>query len=156
VANVSLPRFDGTLTGLGGNLIIIDDPLKLGEAMSEAARGRVIEWFRSTLITRGDDKAATRIVLVMQRVHQDDLAGYLLDQGDFEILNLPQSRSAPKLSSWAAVALTPGKKESCFIPTMSPLMFLPSSSAIWAQSHFRPNINKTRYRLLATSSSVSG
>ena len=44
---------DGTLTGLGGNLIIIDDPLKLGDAMSEAVRTRVIEWYRSTLLSRG-------------------------------------------------------------------------------------------------------
>jgi predicted phage terminase large subunit-like protein len=80
---------DGTLTGLGGNLIVIDDPLKLGDAMSEAVRTRVIEWYRSTLLSRGDDKTATRIVLVMQRVHQNDLAGYLQEQGGFEVLNLP-------------------------------------------------------------------
>jgi predicted phage terminase large subunit-like protein len=80
---------EGTLTGLGGNLIIIDDPLKLGDAMSEAVRARVIEWYRSTLLSRGDDKAATRIVVVMQRVHQLDLVGYLQEQGGFEILNLP-------------------------------------------------------------------
>ena len=61
---------DGTLTGLGGNLIIIDDPLKFGDAMSEAVRARVIEWYRSTLLSRGDDKTTTRIVVVMQRVHQ--------------------------------------------------------------------------------------
>ena len=61
---------DGTLTGLGGNLIIIDDPLKLGDAMSESVRTRVIEWYRSTLLSRADDKKAARIVLVMQRVHQ--------------------------------------------------------------------------------------
>jgi hypothetical protein len=42
---------DGTLTGLGGNLIIIDDPLKLGDAMSEAVRTRVIDWYRSTLLS---------------------------------------------------------------------------------------------------------
>jgi predicted phage terminase large subunit-like protein len=80
---------DGTLTGLGGNLIIIDDPLKLSDAMSEAVRARVIEWYRSTLLSRADDKKAARIVLVMQRVHQDDLAGYLQEQGGFEVLNLP-------------------------------------------------------------------
>jgi predicted phage terminase large subunit-like protein len=80
---------DGTLTGLGGNLIIIDDPLKLGDAMSEAVRTRVIDWYRSTLLSRADDKTAARIVLVMQRVHQDDLAGYLQEQGGFEVLNLP-------------------------------------------------------------------
>jgi predicted phage terminase large subunit-like protein len=80
---------EGTLTGLGGNLIIVDDPLKLGDAMSESVRARVIEWYRSTLLSRGDDKAATRIVVTMQRVHQNDLAGYLQEQGGFEVLNLP-------------------------------------------------------------------
>ena len=80
---------DGTLTGLGGNLIIIDDPLKPGDAMSEAVRSRVIEWYRSTLLSRADDKTVARIVLVMQRVHQDDLVGYLQEQGGFEVLNLP-------------------------------------------------------------------
>jgi predicted phage terminase large subunit-like protein len=80
---------DGTLTGLGGNLIVIDDPLKLSDAMSEAVRARVIDWYRSTLLSRTDDKKEARIVLVMQRVHQDDLAGYLQEQGGFEVLNLP-------------------------------------------------------------------
>src|SRR5262245_33923499 len=80
---------EGTLTGFGGNLIIIDDPLKPGDAMSEAVRARVIDWYRSTLLSRADDKKAARIVLVMQRVHQDDLAGYLQDRGGFEVLNLP-------------------------------------------------------------------
>jgi len=51
---------EGTLTGLGGNLIIIDDPLKLGDAMSDSVRSRVIEWYRSTLLSRGDDKRAMR------------------------------------------------------------------------------------------------
>src|SRR5215831_3385382 len=80
---------DGTLTGLGGNLIIIDDPGKAGDAMSEAVRARVIEWYRSTLLSRADDKKEARIVLVMQRVHQNDLAGYLQERGGFKVLNLP-------------------------------------------------------------------
>jgi predicted phage terminase large subunit-like protein len=80
---------DGTLTGLGGNLIIIDDPIKLGDAMSETVRERVIEWYRSTLLSRGDDKSKARIVVVMQRVHQNDLVGYLQEQGGFDVLNLP-------------------------------------------------------------------
>jgi predicted phage terminase large subunit-like protein len=79
---------EGTLTGLGGNLVIIDDPLKQDDAHSEAVRKRTIEWYRSTLL-RPDDKQVARILLVMQRVHQDDLAGYLEEQGGFEILNLP-------------------------------------------------------------------
>jgi predicted phage terminase large subunit-like protein len=80
---------EGTLTGLGGNLFIIDDPLKSGDVMSEAVRARVIDWYRSTLLSRADNKTEARIVLVMQRVHQNDLAGYLLEQGGYEHLNLP-------------------------------------------------------------------
>src|SRR4029079_336340 len=56
---------EGTLTGLGGDLIIVDDPIKLGDAMSEAVRCRVIEWFRSTLLSRGDNKRETRIAVLM-------------------------------------------------------------------------------------------
>ena len=89
---------EGTLTGLGGNLVIIDDPLKEGDAQSEAVRKRVIEWYRSTLLSRPDDKKTARILLVMQRVHQDDLAGYLQDRGGFEILNLPAI--APETQSY--------------------------------------------------------
>jgi hypothetical protein len=47
---------EGTLTGLGGNLIIIDDPIKLGDAFSEVVRKRSVDWYRSTLVTRPDDK----------------------------------------------------------------------------------------------------
>lgn len=90
---------EGTLTGLGGNLVIIDDPLKQDDAHSEAVRARTIEWYRSTLLSRPDDKQVARIVLVMQRVHQDDLAGYLQDQGGFEILSLPAI--APRTENYA-------------------------------------------------------
>src|SRR6478736_3730574 len=80
----------GTLTGRGGNLIIIDDPLKPADAVSDINRNRVIEWYRSTLVTRPDDKQAARILLVMQRIHVDDLVGYLLESdAGFDALNLP-------------------------------------------------------------------
>ena len=93
---------EGTLTGLGGNLIVIDDPIKLGDASSEVVRKRSIDWYRNTLVTRPDDKKAARIVVVMQRVHQEDLVGYLQEQGGFDILNLPaiaQTSSSFRISS---------------------------------------------------------
>jgi hypothetical protein len=81
---------EGTLTGLGGNLFIIDDPIKLGDAFSEVVRKRTIDWYRETLLTRLDDKKSARIVVLMQRVHQQDLVGYLQEQDSkFEVLNLP-------------------------------------------------------------------
>ncbi len=80
----------GTLTGRGGNLFIIDDPLKPGDATSDVTREGVIEWYRSTLVTRPDDKQAARIIVVMQRIHVDVLVGYLLDSdAGFEVLSLP-------------------------------------------------------------------
>ena len=80
----------GTLTGRGGNLFIIDDPLKPGDALSEVSRQRVIEWFGSTLSTRPDDKQVARIIVVMQRVHVDDLVGHLLEtEAGYEVLSLP-------------------------------------------------------------------
>ncbi|MBP0113868.1 phage terminase large subunit [Bradyrhizobium vignae] len=79
----------GTLTGRGADLIIIDDPLKAEEAMSEPARKRVIDWFGGTLVSRLNDKDTGRIVVVMQRLHEDDLAGHLLQAGGWHHLDLP-------------------------------------------------------------------
>jgi hypothetical protein len=79
----------GVLTGRGGDLIIIDDPLKPEDAMSDTVRKRVIEWCGSTLFSRLDDKEHGAIVLVMQRLHVDDLAGHFLQQGGWTHLSLP-------------------------------------------------------------------
>ena len=79
----------GTLTGRGADLIVIDDPLKAEEAMSEAARKRVIDWYAGTLVSRLNDKEHGPIVVVMQRLHENDLAGHLLVQGGWEHLDLP-------------------------------------------------------------------
>ena len=79
----------GTLTGRGADLIIVDDPLKAEEAMSEQARKRVIDWYAGTLVSRLNDKENGPIVVVMQRLHENDLAGHLLGQGGWEHLDLP-------------------------------------------------------------------
>jgi predicted phage terminase large subunit-like protein len=79
----------GTLTGRGGNLIIIDDPIKASDAASEITRARVKSWFDETLLSRLDNKTEDAIVLVMQRLHVDDLAGHVLEKGGWVHLNLP-------------------------------------------------------------------
>jgi hypothetical protein len=79
----------GSLTGRGADLIIVDDPLKAEEAMSEPARRRVIDWFGGTLVTRLNDKERGPIITIMQRLHENDLAGHLIEQGGWEHLNLP-------------------------------------------------------------------
>lgn len=78
----------GALTGRGGNLFVIDDPLKPVDAFSKARREAVIEWLRSTLASRPDDKRVDKMILVMQRLHVDDPAGVLLATGQWRHLNL--------------------------------------------------------------------
>lgn len=80
----------GTLTGRGADWIIIDDPQKSVDATSETQRAKLNEWYGSTLYSRLNDKANGKIILVMQRLHQDDLTGHLLELGEqFNIIKLP-------------------------------------------------------------------
>lgn len=79
----------GTLTGRGGNLIVIDDPMKPDEAASRTSRDKVLEWFRATVQSRLDDKSADKIIVVMQRLHEDDLAGHLIEMGGWDHICLP-------------------------------------------------------------------
>ena len=81
---------DGTLTGRGGDIIIIDDPLKPSDALSDSKRGHVNEWFRNTVLSRLDDKVNGAIIIVMQRLHVDDLCGSLVKGSDeWKHLKLP-------------------------------------------------------------------
>ena len=79
----------GTLTGRGGNIIIIDDPIKPQDALSETKRKSVNQWYNNTLYSRLDNKNTDVIIIVMQRVHVDDLCGFVQDKEDWHILNLP-------------------------------------------------------------------
>jgi predicted phage terminase large subunit-like protein len=71
------------MTGRGANLIIIDDPIKPLDAVSDVRRKRVNDWFDTTVIQRLNDKARDAIIVVMQRVHENDLAGHLLEKEGF-------------------------------------------------------------------------
>lgn len=79
----------GTLTGRGGELVILDDPLKPEDAHSDAKRNAVNNWFRNTLYTRLNSKVDGAIILVMQRLHINDLAGSLREEDGWTILSLP-------------------------------------------------------------------
>lgn len=68
----------GVLTGRGADFIIIDDPLKPDEALSDVQRRNVNDWYDHTLISRLNDKRTGCIILIMQRLHEDDLVGHVL------------------------------------------------------------------------------
>jgi hypothetical protein len=70
-----------TLTGLGGDTLIVDDPLNANEAYSETSRKNANTWFTGTLMSRLNDKRAGAIFVVVQRLHQEDLTGILIEKG---------------------------------------------------------------------------
>ncbi len=81
---------DGTLTGLGGDIIILDDPLKSSDAASDTKREHVNEFYRSTVLSRLDDNVNGAIIIVTQRLHADDLCGMLQNKfTDWTVLKLP-------------------------------------------------------------------
>lgn len=79
----------GVLTGRGADFILIDDPLKPDEALSESQRNKVNDWFDRTLLSRLNDKRTGCIILIMQRLHEDDLVGHVLEKGEWEVLRFP-------------------------------------------------------------------
>jgi predicted phage terminase large subunit-like protein len=80
----------GVLTGRGADFIIIDDPLKPDEALSEVQRKAANDWFDHTLYSRLNDKKTGRIILIMQRLHEDDLVGHVLGQSNqWKVLRFP-------------------------------------------------------------------
>lgn len=79
----------GSLTGRGGDIIILDDVIKPDEASSEVTREAVNNWYRTTLASRLNDKESGAIICVMQRLHQFDLPGMLLEAGAWDHLALP-------------------------------------------------------------------
>lgn len=85
----------GTITGIGCDIMIIDDPLKPDEANSDVVRTGVNNNYQNTLKSRLDNKVEWAIVIIMQRLHDDDLCWYLLDLKskwlweDWEVLCIP-------------------------------------------------------------------
>ncbi|MEP5760916.1 MAG: phage terminase large subunit [Litoreibacter sp.] len=81
----------GVITGRGGDIIVIDDPLKPEEAMSDVRRAAVNDWYSGTLLSRLNQKKHGAIVIVTQRLHVDDLVGHVTQHDDhgWTILNLP-------------------------------------------------------------------
>jgi predicted phage terminase large subunit-like protein len=78
----------GTLTGRGADIIILDDPQKPDEALSETQRNSAGQWFDTTLLSRLDRKSEGAVVMVMQRLHEDDLVGRMFEKGGWEQLKI--------------------------------------------------------------------
>jgi predicted phage terminase large subunit-like protein len=85
----------GAVTGEGGDRIVCDDPHNVADVASDAMRNSAIEWWDVAMSTRVNDPKTSAMVIVMQRCHQRDLSGHLLEKGNFEHLCLPAEYEGP-------------------------------------------------------------
>lgn len=86
--NIRYVSVGGAFTGLGINLLIIDDVLKAQDAASSAVRSTAERYVRETAFTRFDDQRRSRVIAISQRLHPYDISWALAEQG-FEHINLP-------------------------------------------------------------------
>ena len=80
---------NGVLTGRGADIIILDDILKPDDALSETRRRAANEWYFNTLLSRLNSKENGTIIIVMQRLHEEDLVGEVIAREPWEVLSLP-------------------------------------------------------------------
>lgn len=79
----------GSVLGRGADLIVVDDPMKAEAALHDAERRRVNNFYDNTLSTRLNNKTQGAILIVMQRLHEDDLVGHVLDKDEWEVSTIP-------------------------------------------------------------------
>ena len=104
---------EGPATGKGAHFAIVDDPFKASEgaSQSDVARNSVYEWLKGSLMTRFDKPAEGAMVVVHQRLHQDDLIGRLRDEGGWDYLEMPgecQQRQVFDLGGGESWTFEPG------------------------------------------------
>ena len=79
----------GAITGLGGDFIVIDDPTKPADALSDLERNKANDWYDHTLVSRLNDKLDGAIVVVMQRLHEDDFVAHIMELDEWQVLSFP-------------------------------------------------------------------
>jgi predicted phage terminase large subunit-like protein len=103
----------GRGTGFRGDAIVVDDPLNASDQYSETARREVIFWWDTVMSSRLNHMETGSKVIIMQRLHQMDLSGHVLEQGTYEHLCLPsefepQRRSVTSIG-WRDPRTEPGE-----------------------------------------------
>lgn len=105
----------GGITGHGGDIIGIDDPLNADDAFSEAKRNEANRVIAEATTTRLNDAATGAVALIMQRLHEEDPTAFLLKSGVYEHLMLPtEFESARRAVTYHVVAGEdgqPGREE---------------------------------------------
>ncbi len=101
---------NGVVTGRGADIIIIDDPLKADEALSELRRKGVNEWYDNTLRSRLNSQDTGAIVIVMQRLHADDLIAHVQEHEAWEVVSFP---AVAEVNTTYDISTPYGRREVC-------------------------------------------
>lgn len=100
----------GKTTGFRGDAIVIDDPLNAMDAYSKASRDACLLWWDQAMSNRLSDMRKGAVVVIMQRLHEEDLSGHLLKRGGWEHLCLP-SEFEPARRNTTAIGWTDPRQE---------------------------------------------
>lgn len=79
---------EGGIVGRGGDIFVIDDPHNTQQVESDVERATVIDWWKRTVQSRINDPKSGAFVVIMQRLHESDLSGYLLESAGSKWTNL--------------------------------------------------------------------
>ncbi len=85
----------GSVLGRGADLIVVDDPIQPLDVLSQAERNRVKTFYDQTLLSRLNNKKIGQIILVMQRLHEDDLVAHVQQGANWELLSIPAIADRP-------------------------------------------------------------
>lgn len=109
------------VTGYRGDAVICDDPSNVVDIYSKAHREEVVRWWDKAMSSRLNDMRTGTKVVIMQRLHQGDLTGHLLDQGGWEHLCLPTEFEPKRRASTSIGWHDPRKQEGeLLFPEMFP------------------------------------
>lgn len=116
----------GRATGFRGHCIVVDDPLNAKERHSDTRRATAIDWWDTAMSSRLNDKRSGARVVVMQRLHEEDLSGHLLARGGYEHLCLPMEFE-PERRATTSIGWTDPRTEPAelLFPAMFPPEVLP-------------------------------
>ncbi len=105
--------FEGGVMGDGGDGVLVDDPHDRNQAQSDAERTHGLTTFDEAVSTRLNNPAKDPIVIIMQRLHENDLAGHVLAKGGYEHLLIPMhydpKRSRVTVIGWKDPRTEPGE-----------------------------------------------
>lgn len=101
----------GSATGEGGDVVVVDDPHNVLEALSQTQREMALLWWDETMSSRLNDATTGVKVIVMQRLHEQDLSGHVLEQGGYEHLMIPMEFEVDRRCSTSIGFVDPRKHE---------------------------------------------